>query len=219
MRNHFGETDPADFKAAWPSDVQIAKHVLAIGNSGGGVLVLGVEQVDGGEMCPVGLNELKDKAVVGRGIEKFLPKTLKWELLDFSYSSSEYPVLQGKKFQLLVVERNDRELPYLCEADGDKIRRGSIFVRRKTESVEVNYDELQALLSRRIASGHDSTSANQLAKHIEDLRQLYDALPSQMQVMLERQTSFFGKSASEELDEFLDELIEEKKQKIRSLMD
>ncbi len=136
LRTHFGELDGCDFKAEWPPHLSnIARHILGIANSGGGVIVVGMaEKEDDKSLQPVGLTTLLDKAKVHKGVEKFLPHNLQsgFEVLDFSYPASEYPVLEGKRFQVLLIEDDPLHLPYVCCWNGDKIREAAIYIRRGT---------------------------------------------------------------------------------------
>lgn len=62
LRRNIGETDYLDFKADWPALPKLARHILALANSGGGALVVGVSQQTDGSLVPSGLPSIKDKA-------------------------------------------------------------------------------------------------------------------------------------------------------------
>lgn len=44
IRKSIGETNYLNFKAEWPDFVKVSKHILALANSGGGALVLSLNQ-------------------------------------------------------------------------------------------------------------------------------------------------------------------------------
>ncbi|CAN5607300.1 hypothetical protein BH18ACI3_BH18ACI3_20680 [soil metagenome] len=109
LKNNFGEFPNIDFKENFSSGAKLARHVLAIANSGGGCLVFGVAEKPDKSFEPSGLADLKDKADITRSIEKFLPSSLLINediaILDCSYAEAEYPTLKGKKFQLIVIHQ------------------------------------------------------------------------------------------------------------------
>jgi hypothetical protein len=79
LRTHLGEFDECDFKAEWPPQLSnIARHILGIANSGGGVIVVGMaEKTDDKSLQPVGLTTVLDKAEFHKGVEKYLPDGLR----------------------------------------------------------------------------------------------------------------------------------------------
>ena len=173
LKDHYGETDNCDFKKEWPKLSNLPKHILGFANSKGGVIVFGVEQKDDNTLEPCGMQEIKDKADVEKGIRKYIPANLEYIILDFSYDSSEYPKLIGKRFQVIVVEDNPRHIPYVCESESESTRTGAIYIRRGTQTIEAGYDELQKLINRRIETGYTSTKELALQEHLEQLKMLY----------------------------------------------
>lgn len=170
VRNSVGEADHLDFKEAWPDTPKLAKHVLSLANSGGGALVIGVRQDPGGQLEASGLSSILDKAQVTTSLKRFLPKSLNYFVIDFTYTSSDFAELAGRSFQVVLVECDPKELPYLTLSDGNDLRRNAIYVRSGTSSREADHDELQQLLNRRVETGHSSQGALDLTKHIEQLR-------------------------------------------------
>lgn len=177
LRNSFGELDHCDFKAEWPRDPKVAKHILGFANSGGGVVVVGVKQNEDGALTPVGLSELKDKADIDKGVKGCIPTSVRYIVLDFAYQESEYKSLVGKKFQVLIVEDDPSHIPYVCKADSDGTRTAAVYVRKGTETVEANYEQLQELINRRMETGYTSTKELALQEHLEQLKVLYDQIP------------------------------------------
>jgi len=100
VKQNTGETDYLDFKAEWPDLVKVSKHILALANSGGGVIAIGLNQTDEGDIEATGLAEFKDKVDVAKTTKKYIPANVHYEVLDFSYTDSEYPSLKGKMFQV-----------------------------------------------------------------------------------------------------------------------
>jgi hypothetical protein len=175
LRQTVGELNELDFKEEWPEKAELAKHVLAIGNTGGGCVVFGVED---GSSDPKGLSSPKDKAEVSRELRKYVPPPLldQLDVVDFRYEASEYPRLKGKVFQVLFIPDDATRVPFIAAATGEKVREAAIYVRRGTESVEVNYEELQRLVSRRLETGRSSAAERDVRDHLAQLRILYQQL-------------------------------------------
>lgn len=157
----------------------MAKHVLGFANfGGGGCIVVGVEQEEGGHLNPIGLPALTDKTKVLDGLNEYLPDALRGQvnLMDFSFQESEYPKLKGKSFQVLLVGDDPAHLPFLAAKDGANVRRNTIYTRRGAATQEADHDELQLIVSRRLETGYSSRSELDLRTHLEQLKILFEQL-------------------------------------------
>lgn len=177
LRKNTGETDYLDFKGSWPDIAKLAKHVLALANSGGGALVIGVTQESNGHLVPSGLSSIKDKAAIIPPLSAYLPKTIEYHILDFSFTASEYTTLIGKSFQVLLVEDEPKYMPFLALKDADGMRANAIYVRSGTSSTEASHLELQSVINRRIETGHSNQPTLDLDKHLGQLRSLDELRP------------------------------------------
>jgi predicted HTH transcriptional regulator len=175
---NIGEQDNLDFKSEWPAYSKMAKHILAFSNSGGGCIIIGVQQNKDGTLESRGLDSLKDKAEIEKGVNVYIPNELKYEILDFSYSSSEYEKIIGKKFQVILVESNPEHIPFISKAnnDGQGIRQNAIYIRRGTSSEEATYEELQKVINKRIETGYSTSSELKLEEHLAQLKVLYASI-------------------------------------------
>jgi hypothetical protein len=233
LRSNRGETDLLDFKEKWPSDAKSARHILALANSGGGVIVAGVRQEEDGSLTSVGLTKMRDKAEISKGLKGYFPPTLEYLVLDFAYKSSEYPDLVGKSFQVLIVESDPKALPYLAGRDGTGVRANAVYVRRKTESVEADHGELERLLNKRIETGYSSSRVLELEEHIAQLKTLYSSIdrtktgyhfPGLTIQGILKESAFFSSKPNphypkETLDEYISQLIERKKRRIEEVLE
>ncbi len=220
LRDHVGELDNYDFKKEWPAFPKLARHILGFANSGGGCLFSGVEELDDGSFDPVGLDSLVDKADVHRGIEKFIPTQLEYEILDFAYEASEYPKIVGKKFQILLVEDSPQYIPFVALEHGDGIRKNAIYVRHGTCTEEANYEELQEVINRRIETGYSSREELGLDRHLGELKALYRHIPPYSS-LLAFVSPLFAKNPKypkEDFEDFVNRMITEKKGVIESLV-
>jgi predicted HTH transcriptional regulator len=180
LKNHFGETENLDFKKSWESWPKTAKHILGFANSGGGCIIYGVLQKEDGSFDPVGLEKIVDKAEVMKGVQNFILDKLKFEILDFAYEESEYPKIKGKKFQILLIEDNPKCIPFISLADGEGIRKNAIYIRRKAETIEADYEGLQEVINRRVETTYSSKSENEFEKQLTLLKVLYQLIPKRI---------------------------------------
>jgi hypothetical protein len=238
LRTNVGETDNIDFKLELPEKGKLAKHMLALANSGGGVIISGVK--DGENLEAVGTNRLIDKSDIQKQVFGFLPDVLEFEVLDFPFRDSEYLALKGKTFQVVIVESNPKCLPYFSKSDGADIRGNTIYVRKGTNSAEASGEDVQRLINRRLDTGFSSTRILSLEEHLEQLKLLYKEIPRALTVS--RGTKIGGVLAEmfasmsslrdalyEEVDnpdypkegyhQFIARAIEVKKKKILSLLE
>lgn len=222
LRRNIGETDYLDFKADWPALPKLARHILALANSGGGALVVGVSQQADGSLVPIGLPSIKDKAQLIPPLSGYLPKPLEYQILDFAFGAAEYEALVGKSFQVLLVEDDPKILPFLALREGEGLRTSVVYVRDGTTSTEAGHLQLQAVLNRRIESGYSSQSSLDLDKHLAQLRVLdehREANDSWMSQFSRDEQSRFDDTQSDDHKEFIEDAYQAKKQAIWRLLD
>lgn len=172
LKQNFGEQDYLDFKKQWTSLSKIAKHIIAFANSGGGCIVLGVEQTND-ELEAVGLDSILDKADIAKGVFKYLPTEIEYTVLDFNFTSSEYEKIVGKKFQVIFIEYKPEYIPFVTKGQGDDVKKDTIYVRRGTNTITATYEDIQRLVSKRIETGYSSTAELDLEQHLAQLKILY----------------------------------------------
>lgn len=221
LKQSIGETDYLDFKAEWPDLSKVSKHILALANSGGGALVLGLRQTDDGVIETIGLTEFTDKADVSKTVKRFLPKNVQYEVFDFFYTESEYQVLKGKKFQVVLVEYSEKLLPLLSLKEGDGVRANVAYVRDGTESVEANHEQLEHLINLRIESGYTSTHTLDLREHLDQLRALYKASRAENSwgILSTATIESFLSSPMTEYYKCIEDMISSKKLRIQKELD
>lgn len=223
IKQSIGETDYLDFKSEWPDLVKVSKHILALANTGGGALVLGLHQTDEGHIEARGLPEFKDKVDIAKTIKKYVPTNVQYEIFDFFYDDSEYPSLKGKKFQVVLVEYSEKFLPVLSLKEGTGISSNVAYIRDGTESIEANHDQLEHLINLRIESGYSSSHTLDLSEHLEQLQILYKARKGQNSLggeiaSLAIMESLFG-NPLKEYYQFVEDIISSKKIRIQKELD
>lgn len=168
-----GEYDNLDFKKEWPETTKLAKHVLAFSNSGGGVIVIGVEESEEKQLSSVGIDSIQDKATISMQLKPYIPSNVSYEVLDFSYKSSEYKDLVGKSFQVILIEYDPTIIPVVCMKEGKNVRENAIYVREGTSSVIASYDYLQRILNNRISTNRNTSNDIKIEEHLAQLEILY----------------------------------------------
>jgi predicted HTH transcriptional regulator len=215
LKGNIGETDYLDFKREWPENTKLAKHILALANSGGGAIIVGVDQKEDGSADSVGLPCLIDKDKIYKGVKAYLPAETQVDLFDFSYQDSEYPAIKGKNFQVLLVESDPKYLPLLSRKEGDGIKANTIYVRKGTSSDEATHDDVQRIINERLETGFSSTKTLKLNEHIEQLRILDKARRSSSSSGLGALAQFsrmLGEiQISKDYYNFIDEMYNKKK--------
>ena len=118
MRDHVGESQQLEFKEEWITGAKLAKFVLAMANTGGGCVVMGMKEVGDGSLDPAGLPALRDKADVTNDVMRGqVPEDLavQIETADFAFKDSEYGALVGKSFQVMIVPFLPEQLPFVWD--------------------------------------------------------------------------------------------------------
>lgn len=227
LKSNFGELNYIDFKEDWIENDKLARHILAMANSGGGLIAIGIQESNG-KINPIGLSNVQDKSDIQNKLNKLLPNNLEFEILDFHYEETEYQKIKGKYFQVILISNQVKYLPFLSKNESKSLKKDIVYVRRGTQSVQANYEELQKLFNKRITSEYNSSSELKLEEHLSQLKVLYgqikkyyfidpvwDSIPEeeQKQIMIE-QESLRRKNIHyprEEYEEFVSRLIEIKK--------
>lgn len=241
IRNNTGEHNSIDFKKQWIEGAHLAKLMLAIANSGGGIIIFGVSESEDGSADVSGLSELKDPAIVSNDIKKFISSDLKYEIYNFSYTSSEYEDLIGKHYQMMVIDDTPQYIPFLSKKESGQLKTNEIYIRRGTSCEVANQEEIRDVITRRINFAHPLTGEPlDLEEHLKQLKTLYGSIEKEIVTYesstLTAFTSFLDGFTSkllgdtrtinpnplypdEQYDEYISRLITDKKNKIERILD
>lgn len=241
LHAQMGEHNAIDFKSQWIEKAALAKEMLALANSQGGVIIFGVAENEDKSISMEGLPEIKDKAVISNGIKNFISSNLKYEIYDFSYTTSEYEALIDKKFQMLVIENMPEYIPFLSKKESGSLKQNMIYVRRGTSCEIANEEELQIMLNRRMNYLHPLNGEPlQLEEHLKQLKILYEKIEKNhvhyKNNLSDGMTSFLESIAKkfvagekvvepnplypdESYEQFISRMIVEKKKKIERVLD
>ncbi len=241
-----GEHNAIDFKQEWIEKDKLAKLMLALANYGGGIVVFGVHENEDKTFSCDGLPELQAKEVISSWVKSYISSNLKYEVYDYSYQSSEYEVLIGKQFQILVIEDTPEFLPFISRKESTNIKQAAIYIRRGTSDEQVTEEELSGILERRIKYIYPETGKPlSLQEHFEQLKVLYNSIKPTVPKLTDQENSFVAQAAralerlklqlasgyggyeyvknplypEESYEEFVSTLIEKKKRKIERVLD
>ncbi len=200
-----GETDFLDFKSKWIDLSKLAKHILAIANSGGGCIIVGVSQKEDGSSSLDGLSDedFLDKADIDNKLEHYLPKWLSYRTEDFIFDHTADLPLKSKKFQALIIEYDTKYVPYTSIISRGELRYGAIYVRQGTKSLEANHEKLVEIIIRKVQAGGSDSTELSLQEHLHQLRQLYHE---------------HNKQGNGEYENYLEELILRKQKRIEEIL-
>lgn len=186
VKNNCGEFDNIDFKEEWVDKGKLSKLLLALANSRGGIIVIGLKEESDNSIVPVGLDEFKDKADINSSIAKYVPPELDYQVFDFDFQTAEYEKLNEKKFQMIVVSDTPERLPFISLAESNDIEKGIIYVRRGTKCEKADKSDIDKLLELRISTIYSGDSDMSLDKHLEQLKTLYNELPKKINVLVKK---------------------------------
>ncbi len=234
MKGDTGEYDNVDFKSKWIEGEKLAKILLSFANSGGGIIVIGISESDDGMHVPIGIDALRDKASVDDSVRKYISSNLKYEILNFSYKSTEYQQLEGKNFQMIIVDDNPTHLPFISQADGKNIIQDTIYIRRGTKCEKIKTEELDKLLQRKIEAIYPLVSSTDLTlqEHLDQLKLLYKEVPEYLRSNLFHTAQLFSQlmedvstkrrnphAPKESYEQFINRMVEVKKKRIQKLLE
>ena len=134
VKNNCGEFNEVDYKKTWPDKGKLAKIILAMANTHGGIIIIGVEEQSDGKIIPLGLENFRDKADVNNDISKYILPGLDYEIYDFSYDGAEYSLMENRKFQMVVIHDTPERLPFISLAETTNLDKDTIYIRRGTNA-------------------------------------------------------------------------------------
>ncbi|MGM3307442.1 AlbA family DNA-binding domain-containing protein [Anabaena sp. WFMT] len=175
--DHTGEHDDLDFKSEFEliAPQILAKHIIAMANKSGGVIIFGVKETENGKFESVGL-QLDDKTEFSKKIEAYLPDKLIRSVHDVSFNEAEYTKIIGKSFRVVIVEYTPEYIPFLSKKDGEGIKKNLIYIRKNSSSETADYNDLQDIFNRRLETSFSSAREISLTEHFKELKEIYSLL-------------------------------------------
>ncbi len=245
LKNNVGEMDNIDFKEKWTEKGKLAKTILSIANSRGGIIAIGIKENEDGSLTPLGLDKFKDKADIGKELSKYISPNLDFNVLDFDYDTPIYPDAENKKFQIILISDTPDRLPFVSLGATTDLEKDIIYVRRGTKCEKASAEEIEKIISAKVETIFKDSSNLSLDEHLKQLKKLYNELPQKISRLVRRGNggwmsnlgiiglgwykAMWGESEYEEIDNpdypeetyesFIVRMIEKKKIKIEKVLD
>ena len=248
LKANCGELDNIDFKGNWIDKGKLAKILLAMANSGGGVVVIGISENKKEKKFEItGIENAKDTADIEKEISRYVPRNVDYTVLCFDYNSEIYGDYSGKTFQAIIIRDTPERLPFFSLNETTDLEKDAIYVRRGTSSVKANARDLELMIQRKLENVYKESSNLSLSEHMEQLKFLYDSVPKTKRILVkrgnqymsafagikiiqERMSELFGEPdvydeipnenyPDEGYEDFLVRMIEQKKLKIEKVLD
>ena len=175
LENEAIEDNDIDFKQELVSQTELAKHIIAMANKQGGVIIFGLKENEPNIFDPEGIKEKIDPTDLEKKLSKYLsPELMQLKhILPITYTESEYAKLKNKSFILVIIEYDPKHIPFMPLKDGDRIAKNTIYIRRNRATEPATYDDIQNILNRRLETEYSSSSERKLREHLEELKELY----------------------------------------------
>ncbi len=171
MKDLTGEYNDLEFKQQLIEYSKLAKHILAMANTNGGIICFGVSEKDN-RLEPTGLDKTVDSTKIKEKLRKYLPHELEYETCPINYDENvEWRKLKNKSFLMIIIEFTPEHIPFLPMKDADYFKRTTILCRAESSSRECTYNDLKDIFSKRVQT---NTSTALSSRDLEDLRLLYN---------------------------------------------
>ena len=169
LNNLTGEYDDLEFKEQ-EIDVHIlAKHILGIANTSGGVICLGIKESDDG-LIPIGLHSNSDSTDLKKKLSKYLPYKLDYDVHPIDYDDKElWGDVRNKSFKIITVEYTPEYIPFMPMKGSDDYIKTDIFCRKNSSTARCEYDDLQNILNKRVSASQNILNIDQELNELEIL--------------------------------------------------
>ena len=155
LNNLTGEYDDLEFKEQEIDEHILAKHILGIANTSGGVICLGIKESDDG-LIPIGINNSSDSTDLKKKLSKYLPYNLDYEVHPIDYDDKElWGDVRNKSFKIITVEYTPEYIPFMPMKDHVDYKRTDIFCRKNSSTNRCEYDDLQNILNKRVSASQN----------------------------------------------------------------
>lgn len=170
VKSYLYETDRVDFKSDYIEYSKLAKHMMALANTNGGLIIIGVKELDNQEFLLSGVTSVKDSADFGNCIKKYIPKKLKYKHTCLTHGEN------ALKFVLISVLSRHSDIPYISEYDGSYVKSGDVYIRRDTESIKALNHDVDDMYKRKSAAMNLTTNSKDFSESIKKLKILYGSI-------------------------------------------
>lgn len=169
LMNLTTEYDNYEFKENEIEDHTLAKHIIGMANTNGGIIILGVKETDNG-LKPCGLKSNTDTTDMKKKLGKYLPHELSYEIYQIDYEErDEWSDLKNKSFKIIKIEFTPEYIPFLPIKGCNDYVKTDIFCRKNSSTTRCEYDDLQDIFNKK-SINRNGISALTLRNELEELK-------------------------------------------------
>ena len=170
LMNLTTEYDDFEFKEIENKDYILAKHIIGMANTNGGIIILGVEDTENG-LKPCGLEKTTDITDMKKQLAKYLPHELTYYIHQIDYDErDEWGDLKNKSFKIIKIEFTPEYIPFLPIKGSENYERTDIFCRKNSSTTRCEYNDLQDIFNKRKSINHDRITSLTLRNELEELK-------------------------------------------------
>ena len=170
LNNLTTEYDDFEFKEIEIKDYILAKHIIGMANTNGGIIILGVKETENG-LKPCGLESNTDTTDMKKQLAKYLPHELSYEIYQIDYNErDEWDNLKNKSFKIIKIEFTPEYIPFLPIKESTEYKRTDIFCRKNSSTTRCEYDDLQDIFNKRKSINRYRITALTLRNELEELK-------------------------------------------------
>ena len=170
LMNLTTEYDDYEFKEIEIETPILAKHIIGMANTNGGIIILGVKETENG-LKPCGLESNTDTTDMKKQLAKYLPHELSYEIYQIDYNErDEWDNLKNKSFKIIKIEFTPEYIPFLPIKESTEYKRTDIFCRKNSSTTRCEYDDLQDIFNKRKSINRYGISALTLRNELEELK-------------------------------------------------
>lgn len=170
LNNLTTEYDDFEFKEIEIKDYILAKHIIGMANTNGGIIILGVKETENG-LKPCGLESNTDTTNMKKQLAKYLPHELSYEIYQIDYNErDEWDNLKNKSFKIIKIEFTPEYIPFLPIKESTEYKRTDIFCRKNSSTTRCEYDDLQDIFNKRKSINRYRITALTLRNELEELK-------------------------------------------------
>ena len=170
LKNLTTEYDDFEFKEIEIETPILAKHIIGMANTNGGIILLGVENTENG-FKPCGLENNTDTTDMKKQLAKYLPHELKYEIYQIDYDKrDEWGDLKNKSFKIIKIKFTPEYIPFLPIKGSKYYEKTDIFCRKNSSTTRCEYDDLQDIFNKRKSINRYRITALTLRNELEELK-------------------------------------------------
>ncbi|WP_199425723.1 AlbA family DNA-binding domain-containing protein [Thermaerobacillus caldiproteolyticus] len=228
IRDYYGESNELDFKETLIEKGKLAKHILAMVNSGGGTIIFGISDNN----KPVGIEDNQDITDIQKQLSSLLPEHLNVYSQKIKYENDElYGEFSNKTFLIFHIPTQNRYIPFLAKKSSGDLKDNVIYIRKNSSTTIATNNDIENMIKKRVYEVYQDLSSLSLEEHLNQLKILYSSISKYNQVhaisaALENVANAFWLTKEknkhyprESFDEFISRMINKKKKKIEKIIE